>query len=86
MYEAILERELDKRNFRRKFKAIGIVKGSGKKRQQEDKSASTTVCFLVEEAKGSGYPLKKRQRHKSLTAFLEGIYCIYYTIIEKIKG
>lgn len=34
VYEAILERELDKRNFRKKIQAIGIVKGSGKKRQQ----------------------------------------------------
>lgn len=34
VYEAILGRALDKRNFRKKIQALGIVKGSGKKRQQ----------------------------------------------------
>jgi 8-oxo-dGTP diphosphatase len=34
VYEAILGRELDKRNFRKKIQATGLVKGSGKKRHQ----------------------------------------------------
>lgn len=34
VYESILGRDLDKRNFRKKIQALGIVKGSGKKRQQ----------------------------------------------------
>lgn len=34
VYEIILGRALDKRNFRKKIQAIGIVKGSGKKRHQ----------------------------------------------------
>ncbi len=34
IYEAILGRELDKRNFRKKIQATGLVKGIGKKRHQ----------------------------------------------------
>jgi 8-oxo-dGTP diphosphatase len=49
VYEAILDRELDKRNFRRRMLSLGVIKPSGAKRMEGAHRPAELYTFVKRE-------------------------------------
>ena len=45
VYEVILNKEIDRRNFRKRMLTLGLIEDTGKMRKEDNKKATKLYCF-----------------------------------------